>query len=58
MLTALLHVWENNFIVNKENDDMCEKRESLPTTKEQAFQPPLLDLRIGFPLMFTVPSCV
>lgn len=32
--------------------------ERLPTTKEQAFQPPLLDLRTGFPLRFTVPSCV
>lgn len=30
----------------------------IPTTKEQAFQPPLLDLRMGFPLRSTVPSCV
>ena len=30
----------------------------IPTTKEQAFQPPLLDLRMGFPLRSTVPSFV
>ena len=30
----------------------------LPTTKKQAVHPPLLDLRTGFPLRSTVPSCV
>ena len=35
-----------------------EKRDELPTTKEQAVHPPLLDLRTGFPLRSTVPSCV
>jgi len=30
----------------------------IPTKKEQAFQQPVLDLRIGFPLRSTVPSCV
>jgi hypothetical protein len=30
----------------------------IPTKKEQAFQQPVLDLRIGFPSRSTVPSCV
>jgi len=30
----------------------------IPTKKEQAFQQPVFDLRIGFPLRSTVPSCV
>ena len=33
------------------------KIERLPRSKEHAFQPPLLDLRTGFPLRSTVPSC-
>lgn len=34
------------------------REDKLPTTKEQAFNPPLFDLRTGFPLRSTVPSCV
>ena len=33
-----------------------ERRVALPTTKEHAFHPPLLDLSTGFPLRSTVPS--
>ena len=35
-----------------------EDTESLPTTNQQAFHPPLLDLRTGFPFRSTVPSWV